>query len=359
MHRSLRTRLGAIVGLSALLLPGVTAQTTVNITANLDNTLYEDLTGSLSNGIGTSIFVGQTASADIRRALVRFNVAAVVPAGAAIVSASLRFNVAQSTAAVPLDVDIHACTRSWGEGTSAALGGGGSGALATAGDATWLHRFWNTTPWSTPGGDFNPTPSATFSMPTFGLATVDATPGLVADVQSWLNTPANNLGWLLKAQTESPLITSTARRLNSRESATNKPTLTVSYLMPGQTGSWGTGCPSGPGTFTFAFLGPMIGGTTVQLAHSNGTPNDLGFNIFALELYQPGLPLMPSCNLYLPLSGNWILGNAFVFDASGSALSPWPVPTAYPGLFFMSQSLSLASNALGLNLSNAGVAQIQ
>jgi hypothetical protein len=32
--------------------------------------------------------------------------------------------------------------------------GGGGGAVATNGGATWNARFFNTTAWTTPGGDF-------------------------------------------------------------------------------------------------------------------------------------------------------------------------------------------------------------
>jgi hypothetical protein len=351
--------LGALLLVSALA-AGLSAQTTVNVPCNLDNTLYQDLSGSISNGIGPNIFVGQSGTGLRRRAVVRFDVAGSIPANASIVAASIRLEVNQTASSTAMDIDGHRITQAWGEGNSTATGGaggGGAGGPAAAGDATWIHTFWNGSFWTTPGGDFAALPSFTAPMPTFGTFTIPASPGLVADVQSWVNAPATNFGWLLKSVDES--IPANARRINSRQATTGKPVLSVTYLLPGQTAVWGTGCPSGSGTFDFSFGGPMIGGTTVSLDHVNGTPSGIGFNIFALELYQPGAPLLPGCNAYLPLSGAWIFGNVILFDAVGTGSSPWPVPTNYPGLYFMSQTVALATNALGLIVSNAGVAVIQ
>lgn len=349
--------LGAVAFVAALA-TGLTAQTTVNITANLDNTLYEDPTGMTSNGVGVGVFVGLNQPGSIRRALVRFDVAGAIPVGAGIVSASLRMTVAQSSAGVPLAVDGHRVTQAWGEGTSVGSGGGGGGDVATNNDATWLHTFFPSSFWTNVGGDFVALPSFSGNMPTIGLFTVTANPVLVADVQSWLDAPATNFGWVLKAQTE--ITPGTARRLNSREALSNKPVLTVTYLLPGQVATHGIGCPSGAGTFDFAFGGSMVGGQIATLDHTNGPANGIGANIFALEVYHPGAELAPACNVYLPLLGGLIWGNLILFDASGFGTSQWPVPTAYPGLYFMSQTFALDPAApLGFVLSNAGVAVIQ
>lgn len=346
------------------LVAALTAQTTVVVPCDLDNTLYQDLSGSKSNGLGTSVFVGENGVGLARRAVLRFNITGSVPPGAKVVAATLKMNITLTQDLGVLPVDIHRVTASWGEGNSTPSGvgggGGGGGGTSQTNDATWIHRFYSATLWATPGGDFAPTPSASFAMPILGSFTVPASPDLVADVQAWRDTPSTNFGWILKARTENT--TYTARRLDSRQSATvaNRPTLTVSYLLPGQTGVWGTGCPSGAGTFTFAFTGSMVGGQTVNLTHTNGVANAIGANFFALQLNAPGIDLFPSCPAYLPPAGGWIAGNVFVFDAIGSVASPWPVPTGFPGLFFMSQSLALDNTSpFGLILSNAGVAVIQ
>ena len=52
----------------------------------------------------------------------------------------------------------------WGEGTSVAPGEEGDGAPATTNDATWRHRFFDTIFWTTEGGDFSGTVSASQSV---------------------------------------------------------------------------------------------------------------------------------------------------------------------------------------------------
>lgn len=347
-----------------LTIAALTAQTTVVVPCDLDNTLYQDLSGSISNGQGRSFYVGETGVGLARRTVLRFNIAGSLPAGAQVVAASLKMNITLTQDASPLPVDAHRVTASWGEGNSTASGGGGGGGAggpAQANDATWMHRFYSATSWATPGGDFQPTPSFSFAMPTAGTFVVPASPGLVADVQAWRDNPAVNFGWLLKAQVENTIYT--ARRLDSRQSLTtaNRPTLTVTYLLPGQKDTWGIGCPSWSGNFTFNFTGSMVGGQYAYLFHTNGPIAGIGANWFALQLNHPGVPLYPACNVYLPASSAaWIPGNLFLFDGGGVASSPWLVPAAYPGLYFMSQSVALdATSPVGLILSNAGVAVIQ
>lgn len=358
MNRLPIQRLAALAFLSLSFTSAVVAQTSVTLSAKNDNTLYEDITGSLSNGAGTSFFVGQTQSGAIRRGLLRFDVGATIPAGAKVVSATLQLTVVQSSDFQALPTSVHRVTQSWGEGASVAPGQGGGGGTALTNDATWLHRFFNTSLWTNAGGDFVATPSFTMSLPITGIAIANADPGMVADVQSWIDTPASNFGWLVKAQTE--LGSGTARRISSHESISGRPAITITYLLPGEISTWGTGCPSPTGTFSAQWSAAMVGGTTVNLNHTGGPVNGIGANYFALELNQPGALLYPSCNVYLPLSGAWIAGNVFLFDAAGVASSPWTVPTAFPGLFFMSQSIGLEATApLGLILSNAMVAVIQ
>jgi len=58
----------------------------------------------------------------------------------------------------------------WGEGTSNATGGlgEGGGGPATTNDATWVHRFYSTQLWNTPGGDFAAAASATTTVSDIG-----------------------------------------------------------------------------------------------------------------------------------------------------------------------------------------------
>ena len=63
----------------------------VTITADRDGTLYDDGQGGVANGSGEYVFAGTSGepSDERRRALVHFDVAGAVPAGAVVESAEL------------------------------------------------------------------------------------------------------------------------------------------------------------------------------------------------------------------------------------------------------------------------------
>jgi hypothetical protein len=202
----------------------------VTVTADRDNTIYEDPAGGFSNGAGTFLFVGVTNNGLIRRALVRFDLAAAgVPAGATVDSVRLRLNLSR-TIVTARPVSLHRVTADWGEGTSDAGGAEGMGAAATAGDATWIHRFFDTDLWSAPGGDFIAGASATIQAGADGPHTWGSTPQMVADVRGWIADAASNFGWILIGDESA---SRTAKRFDSREgSAANRPALTIFFTRP-------------------------------------------------------------------------------------------------------------------------------
>jgi hypothetical protein len=110
----------------------------VTLMPSKDNTLYEDVRGSLSSGAGTALFVGSTNGGSDRRALIQFEIAGAIPDGATISSVSLTMTVTK-TIADTHDATLHAVSSAWGEGASSAGRGGGGGAVAEDGDATWTH----------------------------------------------------------------------------------------------------------------------------------------------------------------------------------------------------------------------------
>ena len=128
----------------------------------------------------------------------------------------------------------------WGEAASFGFRGEGIGAAAQPDDATWLHAFFPGTLWSTPGGAFSTTPSASTMI--MGNGTYAFTSAqLVADVQSMLDDPANDFGWgvLGDELASNPIV----RRYDTRENPTAsfRPTLRVEYSMPAPvpaTGIW-------------------------------------------------------------------------------------------------------------------------
>lgn len=233
---SLRRAIGRAVSRLFLvgLLYGAAHADTVTIAPVQDNTLIEDLQGTLSNGAGSHFFAGLSGVPQIHRGLLQFDVAAAVPAGSTITSVALTLYMSRSNAG-NLTVTLHRALASWGEGTSnsdgAGGGGGGAGAPATATDATWIHRFYNTTPWTSAGGDFSGTTSASASIGDVGTYTWTSTPQLVADVQGWLDTPAMNCGWLVQGDESQA---GTAKRFETRETAdsSQRPALSITYTLP-------------------------------------------------------------------------------------------------------------------------------
>ncbi len=199
----------------------------VAIPALRDNTLYEDAAGLLSNGAGEYLFAGLTNQPKKRRALLAFDVAAAVPDGAVILSAQLVLEMSQTiSGATP--VALQRVLADWGEGTSDAPNAEGGGAASTLGDATWIHTFWATTTWASPGGDFSATASATQSVAGDASYTWGSTAAMVADVQAWLDTPAQNFGWVLVGDEST---SASAKRFASRENATeaSRPRLEIVY----------------------------------------------------------------------------------------------------------------------------------
>jgi len=78
--------------------------------------------------------------------------------------------------------------------------------------------------WTTQGGDFSPTVSASQSVGGIGQYTWSSAQ-MIADVQSWVNNPASNFGWLVLGN-ETGI--ATTKRFDTRESA-SPPVLTIEY----------------------------------------------------------------------------------------------------------------------------------
>jgi hypothetical protein len=202
----------------------------VQIEAGKDNTLFEDANGTLSSGIGPHVWSGQTGVSDgmkNKRGLLWFDIAANIPAAATITNVTLQLNMSRSPNAIGRTIQLRRALQDWGEGSSNAAGGGG--ATATTGDATWVHTFFNTDFWVNDGGDFSATVSASRSVTGIGSYSWGSTTEMVADVQSWLDDPNNNFGWLLLGDEST---SRTVKRFDSREhiTAANRPLLTVEYI---------------------------------------------------------------------------------------------------------------------------------
>ena len=200
----------------------------ISIFPSKDNTLYEydPAEGDHSNGAGFHFFAGENGMGELRRGVLAFDVAGTIPPGSTIIAVTLSMNMSMTQAGA-VTVELHKLLADWGEGTSHAPMGEGDGAPATPNDATWRHRFFDTVFWTTQGGDFSATVSASQSVGGIGQYTWSSAQ-MVADVQSWLDNPASNFGWLvLGGETAIAM----AKRFDSRESA-SPPMLTIEFSGP-------------------------------------------------------------------------------------------------------------------------------
>jgi hypothetical protein len=198
----------------------------INITPSKDNTLYQydPVTGDTSNALGLHFFAGETAMSEIRRGVLAFDIAGHIPPGSTIIAVTLSMNMSRTALNTERTIELHKLLADWGEGTSIAPGEEGDGAPATPNDATWRHRFFDTMFWTNEGGDFSATVSASQSVGLIGQYTWSS-PQMVADVQSWLDNPGGNFGWLVLGDESTSV---TAKRFDTRESA-SPPMLTIEY----------------------------------------------------------------------------------------------------------------------------------
>ena len=195
--------------------------------------------------MGSRFFCGINGIGEVRRGVIAFDVAGSVPPCATIVSVDLALEVVQSVN-IDLSCSLHRILEPWGEGASiATVMGQGQGGAAAAGDATWIHTFFPGTAWSTPGGAFATSASGALIVGRSGPHTWRSTPGMVADVQSWLDAPATDYGWLVRTDESAP---STTKAFATKEDANPvlRPALRVTYVVPSaQSVSTGTGSGAG------------------------------------------------------------------------------------------------------------------
>ncbi|MBU6412832.1 MAG: DNRLRE domain-containing protein [Planctomycetes bacterium] len=199
----------------------------VTFAAANDSTLFESPDGSLAGGKGEYLFVGKTLIGQIRRTVLRFDVAANVPAGAIIDSAIVTLHMSR-TPTTGTDVSFFRLTQQWTEGATDPPGEEGAGGITVSGDVTWIHTAFDTSSWNTPGGDF----AAAASASTMVFGNDFYTWDLTTDAQHMLDAPSLNYGWCLIGEEGAE---ATAKRFDSRENSVIefRPSMRVEYhLIP-------------------------------------------------------------------------------------------------------------------------------
>lgn len=210
----------------------------VTLFPSADATLIE-LKPTNSLGAATWLAAGLTQNGNTNRALIKFDVAAALPAGSTILDIGVKVTVTRTPVAGNADslFSLRRVLRAWNEGSNLPADSQypGLGAPAQPGDATWTHASWGTNAWTIPGGQEGVDFAAAFSAST-GIAGLGdylfEGSSLIADAQLWLDYPEQNFGWMLKTEEEESIFT--ARRFGSREleDAGESPQLIITYLPP-------------------------------------------------------------------------------------------------------------------------------
>jgi len=199
---------------------------TVLVPALRDTTLYSN-DEEHSNSKGDYMAVGRAADG-VRRGLLAFDLSGI-PTGATVTSARPILDIQGGT--VDFEVQLHRMTGAWGEGTSNATGDEYDGAAATKHDATWLYRDYDYTTWAQQGGDYTVSESAARAVSGPARYSWDSTPEMVGDVQTWVDVPGANYGWLLRGPETR---VSGLRQVISRENpdTLRRPQLEIAYVIP-------------------------------------------------------------------------------------------------------------------------------
>lgn len=288
---------------------------TATIYPSKDNTLYENNFGSFSNGIGDHIFSGRNNSGQRRRAVMYFNVAANVPGGSTVSNVTLRLNMSRANdGSGARTMKLQRLLADWGEGESDASANEGSGTSSATNDATWKHRFYNSTNWATLGGDFAATISASTVVDQEAAYTWGSTAQLVADVQDMLTNPGTNYGWILIGD-ESVFLT--AKRFDSKDldnSHSLWPRLTVTYTPPVPVGA----CCFANGTCTVL--------TSANCSSQSGTYQGNGTSCSPNPCPQPTGACCFNNGTCSQLSQTACTNASGAFQGSGTACTPGLCP---------------------------------
>lgn len=226
-----------------------------------DNTLFQvdpsNPTIVNSNGIGPWFAAGRNRGGQLQRGLIQFDLSHI-PTNATVTAASLSLyvtgvpNIETSNALGPRSFWLVALQGigdpSWGEGASyAGTSGGGQGAPAQIGDATWLHKQYDALPWPVgregalgPAALVDPgflgppagtVPKITDPIPTPPIPVTWANSQMVLDVQAWVRGTIRNDGWVVVGEEAiSDSSQSSKRQFASREGeAAYHPVLHVDY----------------------------------------------------------------------------------------------------------------------------------
>jgi hypothetical protein len=147
-------------------------------------------------GQAANLLSGTVMNGAKNRALLKFDPAAQIPAGARIESVKLELTVVGASSP-GTGFALHRMLANWEEGR----GTSNHGLPALPGETTFLHRRSGQETWDMPGAgapaDYAVNPSASVAVGGAGTYTFTNTPALLADVRLWVESPRRNFGWIV------------------------------------------------------------------------------------------------------------------------------------------------------------------
>ena len=172
------------------------------------DTYLNEASSTKNYGTCTTLLVDGQASSK-QRGILKFDLSSI-PAGATITGATLQLVATAVQSNTAYAIEVHDVTTAWAEG-----------AICNAsGTANWNAG----SPWTTAGGDYDATIQGTTNVSTTGTYTWTLNNSLI---QGWYNTPASNLGMLLRFNNET--LGNQVKTFSSKENLTNIPLLTITY----------------------------------------------------------------------------------------------------------------------------------
>jgi hypothetical protein len=207
-----------------------------------DDTFINQGNPGNNNGASVTFFTGTDGHGGVMRGLVRFGMPAGLQGRVTVTGVQLTMTLDglgpnSMTPGAPAVVSLQALTQAWAEGN----GIGDTTTTFTVGQpcgGTISGVTWNQPncalagAWTTAGGTVVAAVSGqadTTGIPVGGTVGwgSGANPGLIQDVQGWIDNPASNDGWRLASSTEGS--SGLAQRYFSKEAGATAPTLIVSY----------------------------------------------------------------------------------------------------------------------------------
>lgn len=141
-----------------------------------------------------------------RRSIVKFDLSSI-PTGSQVSAATLTL-AETGTFGSTRTIGVHRVTTNWTESA-----------------VTW------NSPWTTAGGDFVSTPTATASVSWTGLLDSDSW-DVTTDVSAFVGGTATNYGWIVKDETENSSQQWWGFGTKENTTTSNRPKLTVVYIPP-------------------------------------------------------------------------------------------------------------------------------